>query len=85
MFEPRRAASSRKPIQTLFRTSGLETRFPLNMNVLDATRTPLVMSLPQVLWAWLDHRHEVLVRRTRHRLSAIEWCSRCSMAICLSI
>jgi topoisomerase-4 subunit A len=42
------------------------------MNVLDATRTPLVMSLPQVLRAWLDHRHEVLVRRTRHRLSAIE-------------
>ncbi len=59
-------------MQTLFRTSGLETRFPLNMNVLDATRTPLVMSLPQVLRAWLDHRHEVLVRRTRHRLSAIE-------------
>jgi topoisomerase IV subunit A len=42
------------------------------MNVLDATRTPLVMSLPQVLRAWLDHRHEVLLRRTRHRLAAIE-------------
>jgi topoisomerase IV subunit A len=59
-------------METLFRASGLETRFPLNMNVLDATRTPLVMSLPQVLRAWLDHRHEVLVRRTRHRLAAIE-------------
>ncbi len=59
-------------MQTLFRASALETRFPLNMNVLDATRTPLVMSLSQVLRAWLDHRHEVLVRRTRHRLAAIE-------------
>ena len=59
-------------METLFRATGLETRFPLNMNVLDATRTPLVMSLPQVLRAWLDHRHEVLVRRTRHRLAAIE-------------
>jgi topoisomerase-4 subunit A len=59
-------------METLFRASSLETRFPLNMNVLDATRTPLVMSLPQVLRAWLDHRHEVLVRRTRHRLAAID-------------
>jgi topoisomerase-4 subunit A len=42
------------------------------MNVLDATRTPLVMSLKQVLRAWLDHRHEVLVRRSNHRLAAIE-------------
>ncbi len=59
-------------MQTMFRATSLETRFPLNMNVLDATRTPLVMSLPQVLRAWLDHRHEVLVRRTRHRLAAID-------------
>ncbi|MBN8909563.1 MAG: DNA topoisomerase IV subunit A, partial [Rhodospirillales bacterium] len=50
----------------------VETRFSLNMNVLDATRTPLVTSLKQVLRAWLDHRHEVLVRRSRHRLAAIE-------------
>ncbi|HEY7579133.1 MAG TPA: DNA topoisomerase IV subunit A [Acetobacteraceae bacterium] len=59
-------------METLFRATSLEARFPLNMNVLDATRTPMVMSLPQVLRAWLDHRHEVLVRRTRHRLAAIE-------------
>ncbi len=59
-------------METLFRASALEARFPLNMNVLDATRTPLVMSLPAVLRAWLDHRHEVLLRRTRHRLAAIE-------------
>src|SRR5579863_4481191 len=59
-------------METLFRATGLETRFPLNMNVLDATRTPLVMSLSQVLRAGLDHRHEVLLRRTRHRLAAIE-------------
>ena len=59
-------------METMFRATALETRFPLNMNVLDATRTPLVMSLPEVLRAWLDHRHEVLVRRTRHRLAAIE-------------
>ncbi len=59
-------------METLFRATSLETRFPLNMNVLDATRTPQVMSLPEVLRAWLDHRHDVLVRRSNHRLAAIE-------------
>jgi topoisomerase-4 subunit A len=50
----------------------IETLFRLNMNVLDATRTPRVMSLVEVLREWLAHRHEVLVRGTRHRLAAIE-------------
>ena len=58
-------------METLFRATALESRFPLNMNVLDADRTPRVMSLKEVLRAWLDHRHEVLQRRTNHRLSAI--------------
>ena len=59
-------------METLFRATQLETRFPLNMNVLDAERTPRVMGLKAVLRAWLDHRHEVLVRRSRHRLAAVE-------------
>jgi topoisomerase-4 subunit A len=59
-------------METVFRATALETRFPLNMNVLDATRTPRVMSLKEVLRSWLDHRHEVLVRRSNHRLAAIE-------------
>jgi topoisomerase-4 subunit A len=58
-------------METLFRATPLESRFPLNMNVLDANRTPRVMSLKEVLRAWLDHRHEVLQRRTNHRLGAI--------------
>jgi topoisomerase-4 subunit A len=58
-------------METLFRATALESRFPLNMNVLDADRTPRVMGLPEVLWSWLDHRHVVLVRRTEHRLAAI--------------
>ncbi len=59
-------------METLFRATQLETRFPLNMNVLTADRTPVVLGLRGVLRAWLDHRHEVLVRRSRHRLAAIE-------------
>ncbi|MCA3377530.1 MAG: DNA topoisomerase IV subunit A [Roseomonas sp.] len=58
-------------METLFRATALESRFSLNMNVLDADRTPRVMSLKEVLRAWLDHRHEVLQRRTNHRLGAI--------------
>ena len=59
-------------METVFRATALETRFPLNMNVLDATRTPRVMGLKEVIRCWLDHRHEVLVRRSNHRLAAIE-------------
>ncbi len=59
-------------MESLFRATALEQRFPLNMNVLAADRTPRVMGLREVLRHWLDHRHEVLVRRTRHRLAAIE-------------
>ncbi|WP_135470251.1 DNA topoisomerase IV subunit A [Crenalkalicoccus roseus] len=58
-------------METLFRATALESRFSLNMNVLDADRTPRVMGLREVLRAWLDHRHAVLVRRTEHRLAAI--------------
>ena len=58
-------------METMFRATTLESRFPLNMNVLDAERTPRVMSLREVLRSWLDHRHVVLVRRTEHRLAAI--------------
>jgi len=58
-------------METLFRATALESRFSLNMNVLDADRTPRVMGLKEVLRAWLDHRHVVLVRRTEHRLAAI--------------
>ena len=73
VLEPRtRGVEPEVLMETMFRATALETRFPLNMNVLDATRTPRVMSLVEVLRAWLDHRHEVLVRRTRHRLAAIE-------------
>ncbi len=58
-------------METLFRATALESRFSLNMNVLDANRTPRVMGLREVLRAWLDHRHVVLERRSRHRLAAI--------------
>ena len=58
-------------MESLFKQTELETRIGLNMNVLDADTTPRVMDLREVLQAFLDHRHDVLVRRTRHRLGEI--------------
>ena len=56
----------------LFRNSDLEVRFSLNMNVLIDGRTPKVCSLKEVLRAFLDHRREVLQRRSTHRLEKID-------------
>ena len=58
-------------METMFRATTLESRFPLNMNVLDAARTSRSDITRGVLQSWLDHRHVVLVRRTEHRLAAI--------------
>lgn len=55
----------------LFRVSDLEIRFNLNMNVLIDGRVPKVCSLKEVLRAFLDHRREVLVRRSQYRLDKI--------------
>ena len=56
----------------LFRNSDLETRFSLNMNVLIDGLTPKVCSLKEVLRAFLDHRRDVLVRRSKYRLEKID-------------
>ncbi len=59
-------------MESMFKLTELETRFPVNMNVLSRGKVPNVLSLKSVLSEWLDHRKEVLVRRSSHRLSEIE-------------
>ncbi|WP_234188477.1 DNA topoisomerase IV subunit A [Shinella sp. NM-101] len=59
-------------MESLFKLSELESRIPLNMNVLSMGRVPKVMGLKDVLVEWLAHRREVLQRRSRHRLAAID-------------
>ncbi len=72
VLEPKsRTVDAALMMEMLFRASALETRFPLNMNVLDADRTPRVMGLKDALLAWLDHRRVVLLRRSNHRLGQI--------------
>ncbi len=58
-------------MEQLFRQTDLESRLPLNMNVLDKGLVPRVMSLKEALLAFIDHRREVLERRTAHRLEKI--------------
>ena len=59
-------------MEQLFRTTELETRFPMNMNVLVDGVVPRVISLKEALQQWLDHRRTVLQRRSRFRLGEIE-------------
>jgi len=59
-------------MEQLFKMTDLEIRFPLNLNVLDKDNTPQVMDLRQALQAFLDHRREVLIRRSTFRLAEIE-------------
>ena len=59
-------------MEHLFRQTDFEIRFGLNMNVLDIYNTPRVMDLREILQAFLDHRHDVLIRQTKHRLEKIK-------------
>lgn len=59
-------------MESLFKLCDLETRFPVNMNMLDKTGTPRVLGLKPALLAFLDFRREVDQRRARHRLGKIE-------------
>jgi topoisomerase-4 subunit A len=59
-------------MESLFKLTELESRIGLNMNVLSKGKVPKVMDLAEVLTEWLDHRREVLIRRSRHRLAGIE-------------
>ncbi len=58
-------------MESLFKQTDLENRFSLNMNVLGADGAPRVMGLREVLQGWLDHRKEVLRRRSEFRLDKI--------------
>ncbi|MDQ0454097.1 DNA topoisomerase IV subunit A [Rhizobium paknamense] len=59
-------------MESLFKLTELESRIPLNMNVLSQGKVPKVMALNEVLTEWLGHRKDVLVRRSRFRLAAID-------------
>src|SRR5438309_4525175 len=73
VLEPRaRTVDPALLMESLFKLTELESRIALNMNVLVKGRVPQVIGLADALREWLDHRREVLVRRSRHRLAAIE-------------
>jgi len=73
VIEPRsRSVDAELMMESLFKLTELETRIPLNMNVLVKGRIPQVLGLAEALREWLDHRREVLLRRSKHRLAEIE-------------
>jgi topoisomerase IV subunit A len=72
VLEPRsRNVDPQVLMESLFRATELEVRIPLNLNVIDGLGVPRVMSLKEALQAFLDHRRDVLGRRTRFRLAEI--------------
>ena len=73
VIEPRsRTVDAELLMELLFKLTELESRIPLNMNVLVKGRIPQVLGLAEALREWLDHRREVLVRRSKYRLAQIE-------------
>ena len=73
VLEPKsRAVDPELLMESLFRLTDFESRFPLNMNVLSGGKVPKVLSLKEVLAEWLAHQRDVLQRRTRYRLGQIE-------------
>jgi topoisomerase-4 subunit A len=73
VIEPRaRTVDATLLMESLFKLTELENRIPLNMNVLVKGRIPKVLGLAEVLLEWLDHRREVLVRRSKFRLAQID-------------
>jgi topoisomerase-4 subunit A len=73
ILEPRsRTVDPELLLESLYRVTDLEVRFPLNLNVLDATRTPVVMSLKQALASWLEFQFQVLVRKSQVRIGKID-------------
>lgn len=72
ILEPKsRMVDAEVLMESLFRHTDLEVRISLNMNVLDGGKMPKVMNLKQVLQAFLNHRQDVLTRRSGHRLKQI--------------
>jgi topoisomerase-4 subunit A len=73
VIEPRsRSVDAELMMESLFKLTELEARIPLNMNVLVKGRVPQVLGRADVLRDWLDHRREVLLRRSKHRLAEID-------------
>ena len=73
VIEPRsRTVDAGLLMESLFKLSELESRIPLNMNVLVKGRIPRVVGLAEALTEWLAHRREVLLRRSQFRLGQIE-------------
>jgi topoisomerase-4 subunit A len=73
VLEPRsRSVDPALMMESLFKLTELESRIPLNMNVLLRGRVPKVIGLAEALTEWLTHRRDVLLRRSRYRLNQIE-------------
>ncbi len=72
VFEPKtRATPPELLMESLYKTTDLEIRYAMNLNVLNALCAPNVLSLKACLQEYLAHRYQVLARKAAHRLGHI--------------
>lgn len=73
VFEPKsRTVDPDLLMESLYRTTPLESRFGINLNALDKNLKPGVMSIKEAMKIWIDHQHEILIRGSNFRLKEIE-------------
>src|SRR5579864_8479823 len=73
VIEPKsRSVDPELMMESLFRLTELESKIPLNLNVLVKGRVPKVLGLAECLREWLDHLRDVLIRRSNYRKEQIE-------------
>jgi topoisomerase IV subunit A len=73
IIEPKsRTVDPELMMESLFRLTELESRIPLNLNVLMKGRIPKVVGLAECLKEWLEHLRDVLIRRSNYRKEQIE-------------
>lgn len=72
VLEPKtRTVDAELLMESIFKLTDFEVKIPLNLNVLSMGKVPNVLSLSETLQQWLDHRKDVLIRRSQNRLNEI--------------
>ncbi len=72
IVEPKdRNCSAEMVMESLFKLSALETRVQLNMNVVSSSHIPRVMNILEILQEFLDHRKNIITRRSLFTLNKI--------------
>jgi len=71
VYELKRDAVSQVVLNNLYKYTALQSSFPVN-NVVLVNGKPELLNIRQLIHYYVEHRHEVVVRRTKYELSQAE-------------